>query len=305
MRINDKQMFSLDALPKIRGEYRLDFPLNKSNWFQVGGRADVLFKPADAEDLIYFFQNIDNSIPITILGVGSNIIIRDAGIEGVVIKLGRKFTDIKRNGTEITVGAACLNHNFANFCADNGLTGLEFLIGIPGSIGGGIAMNAGSYGSEFKDFLKQVKAVDYSGNIHIIPKQDMGFKYRGNNKQKLIFLEATFELSHNEPDAIRARMAEITKKREETQPIRERTGGSTFANPPGCSAWKLIDEAGLRGFKIGGALMSEKHCNFMINDGTATAGDLENLGDYIRQKVSNTKGISLEWEIKRIGRKTN
>jgi UDP-N-acetylmuramate dehydrogenase len=302
-----------DVLPKIRGEYRFNFPLNKSNWFNVGGPAEVLFKPADEEDLVHFFRNIeldhDPLEPqITVLGVGSNVIIRDNGIDGVVIKLGRSFTNIKREGNTVSVGASCLNHNFAHFCADNGLAGMEFIIGIPGSIGGGVAMNAGAYGSEFQDHFKHVKAVDYDGNIHIIKKEDMGFKYRGHDlaiKRNLVFIEATFELFQDDPEAIRARMNEIIRKREETQPVREKTGGSTFRNPESAhiSAWKLIDEAGFRGFKMGGASISEKHCNFMINDGTATAADLEALGNYVQKKICLSTGIFLEWEIKRIGRK--
>ena len=295
----------IDTLPKARGEYRFNFPLNKTNWFNVGGPAEVLFKPKDAEDLIYFLQNKPQDIDITIFGVGSNIIIRDGGLDGVVVRLGRAFTNIELlEKNVVKVGAACLNYNLAKFCADNGLSGLEFLIGIPGSIGGGVAMNAGAYGSEFKDFIQQVKAVDYDGNIHIFSNQDMGFVYRGNSlKEELIFLEAIFKLSYDDHDKISARMQEISRKREETQPIKEKTTGSTFANPPGSSSWRLIDEAGFRGFKVGGASMSEKHCNFMINDGTATAADLENLGEYVRENVYSKTGILLEWEVKRIGKK--
>jgi UDP-N-acetylmuramate dehydrogenase len=295
----------IDTLPQVRGEYRFNFPLHKTNWFNVGGPAEVLFKPKDSEDLIYFLQNKPQDIDITIFGVGSNIIIRDGGLDGVVVRLGRAFTNIELlEKNVVKVGAACLNYNLANFCADNGLTGLEFLIGIPGSIGGGVAMNAGAYGAEFKDFIKQVKAVDYDGNIHIFSNKDMGFFYRGNSlKEKMIFLEAIFELSYDDHEKISIRMGEISRKREETQPIKEKTTGSTFANPDGYSAWKLIDEAGFRGFKMGGASMSEKHCNFMINDGTATASDLEGLGEYIRKKIHFTTGILLEWEVKRIGKK--
>jgi UDP-N-acetylmuramate dehydrogenase len=295
----------IDTLPKIRGEYRFNFPLNKTNWFNVGGPAEVLFKPKDPEDLIYFLQNKPQDINITIFGVGSNIIIRDGGLDGVVLRLGRAFTNIELlEKNVVKVGTACLNYNLANFCADNCLAGLEFLIGIPGSIGGGVAMNAGAYGVEFKDVIQQVKAVDYDGNIHIFSNEEMGFFYRGNSlKEKMIFLEAIFKLSYDDRDKISARMEGISKKREETQPIKEKTTGSTFANPPGYSAWKLIDEAGFRGFKVGGASMSEKHCNFMINDGTGTAADLENLGEYVREKVYSKTGILLEWEVKRIGKK--
>ena len=308
----------VDILPKIRGEYRFNFPLSNSNWFKVGGPAEILFKPSDEDDLIDFLKNKPKDIDITVFGVGSNLIIRDGGIDGVVIKLGRAFNTIsviedelkdllksEPRGTKfIQVGAACLNHNLANFCASEALAGLEFLIGIPGSIGGGIAMNAGAYGSEFKDYIKRVKAVDYDGNIHIFDKEDMGFVYRGNSlKKDMIFLEAIFELSHDDPKKIFARMEEITKKREQTQPVKEKTTGSTFANPIGYSAWKLIDEAGFRGFKMGGASISEKHCNFMINDGTAKAKDLEDLGEHIRKEVYSSRGILLEWEVKRIGKK--
>jgi UDP-N-acetylmuramate dehydrogenase len=292
-------------LPKVRGEYRENFPLHKSNWFNVGGPAEILFKPADLEDLVDFLRKFpENDRDVSILGLGSNILIRDGGIDGVVIKLGRFFADIQfADNGDLLVGAACINRNLVTFCLENGLTGLEFLVGIPGSVGGGIAMNAGCYGSEFKDVIQSVKAVDRSGNIHILTNEDMGFIYRGHSRsEQLFFVEARFALSVASREEIKARVESITKKREESQPLREKTGGSSFRNPPEKYAWRLIDDAGLRGFRIGGAQISEKHCNFLINLEDATASDLESLGEYAREKVFLATGQLLEWEIKRIGK---
>ena len=298
-------MSLVDSLPKVRGEYRYNFPLNKANWFNVGGLAEVLFKPKDIEDLISFMNDRPRDIDITVLGVGSNVIIRDGGIDGVILKLGRAFAGAEIfDGNFVRAGSSCLNYNLAHLCAENSLSGLEFLVGIPGSIGGGIAMNAGAYGFEFKDFLVEVKAVDMQGKMHILSNKDFGFIYRGNSlKKQMIFTEAVFELKNGNKDDILEKMSVINKKRENTQPIYDKTTGSTFANPEGYAAWKLIDDAGLRGFKIGGASMSTKHCNFMINDGTATARDLEDLGEYVRKKVYMNSAITLEWEVKRIGKK--
>lgn len=296
-------MSLLKRLPHVRGTYRENAELSKTNWFRVGGPAEVLYRPADLEDLVEFLKAKPFDIDVTILGVGSNVIIRDGGIKGVVLKFGREFAQIENlGGNEFKVGSAMLNFNFAQFCLENSLTGAEFLVGIPGSIGGGIAMNAGAYGSEFKDIVTSITALDHSGNLHIIKLEDIGFAYRSNSlPDDLIYVSANIKLSNGNYEAIKEKMDHITKTRAETQPIKERTSGSTFANPTGHKAWELIDKVGLRGYNIGGAQMSEKHCNFMINTGEATAEDLENLGNFVIDKVYKETGVKLHWEIKRIG----
>lgn len=291
-------------LPEVEGEYRFDFNLAPTTWFKVGGKAEVYYKPKDEKDLSYFLQNIDKNIPINIVGNCSNIIIRDRGIDGVVIKLARGFADIDLQDNEIHVGAGALNSSVAHFAALNGRSGIEFLIGIPGTIGGGIRMNAGAYGTEFKDVLDRFYAMDRSGEIHEYKTKDIDFTYRKCPlPEDLIFLKAVFNTSENKPELIKERMKEINQKRSESQPIKEKTSGSTFANPEGESAWKLIDSVGLRGHKIGDAIFSEKHCNFMINLGNAKASDLEELGELAIKRVFEEKGIKLRWEIKRIGKK--
>lgn len=288
-------------LPQVRGQYRFDAPLAKTTWFQVGGNADVLFKPADAQDLADFLKV--NTLPVTVLGVGSNLIIRDGGIEGVVVKLGRGFTQAEIQGNEIETGAALLDVHLARFAADAGRAGLEFFSGIPGTIGGALAMNAGAYGRETKDCLLRAEAVTREGEIITLSLADMQYTYRHfGGPEGLIFTRAWFATSEDKPDAIHARIAEIQKSREATQPIREKTGGSTFKNPEGHKAWQLVDQAGCRGHKVGDAQMSALHANFMINTGAASAADLEKLGEEVRQRVAQQSGISLEWEIKRIGR---
>lgn len=292
-------------LPEVRGEYKLDYNLSHLTWFKVGGPAKILFKPKDIDDLCHFLSNYKGDLPIHILGAGSNTIIRDGGYEGVVIKLGRNFTEIDiLDGNKIRIGAGCLNFNAANFCMQNSIKGFEFLIGIPGTIGGGIAMNAGSYGTEFKDILEEVTCIDKDGNKHIIKCADFGFGYRHNSlKEEMIFVDATFHFEKGNMEEIKTRMNEITSERQKTQPINQKTGGSTFANPEGHSAWKLVDDAGLRGHQIGGAQFSPLHCNFMINTGEASAKDLEDLGELARSKILAKSGIDLKWEIKRIGTK--
>jgi UDP-N-acetylmuramate dehydrogenase len=291
-------------LPKVKGKYKFDYSLAHLNWFKVGGKADILFKPEDKEDLSYFLQEKDKNIEVMILGAGSNIIIRDGGVAGVVVKLGRLFTFIEEmKDGNLSVGAGCLNYNLAKFAAAKSIAGFEFLVGIPGTIGGGIAMNAGAYGSEFKDLVIYVEAIDFSGKFHKFSCEEIGFAYRKNSLPKdLIFTRVIFRAAAGESDKIQAQMDEINKNRAETQPITEKTGGSTFANPSGYKAWELIDGAGLRGYSIGGASMSKKHCNFMINDGAATATDMENLGEYVRKEVKKKSGIELKWEIKCVGR---
>jgi UDP-N-acetylmuramate dehydrogenase len=291
-------------LPNVRGTYRFDAPLNTTNWFGVGGPADVLFKPADAEDLAHFLREKPRDIPVTILGVGSNLIVRDGGIEGVVIRLGRGFTDAHVDGDVIEAGAALLDVHLARFAAEQGRAGLEFMVGIPGTVGGALAMNGGAYGCETKDVLIKAEAVTRAGEIITLSVDEMHYSYRHyGGPADLIFTRAWFRTTADSPEAIHARLVEIQSKRESTQPIRERTGGSTFKNPDGYKAWELIDRAGCRGFTIGGAQMSELHCNFMINTGSATAADLEALGEEVIARVKAATGVTLEWEIKRIGRK--
>lgn len=289
-------------LPQVRGAYRFDAPLAKTTWFQVGGNADVLFKPADAQDLADFLKA--NHLPVTVLGVGSNLIIRDGGIEGVVIKLGRGFTQAELRDGEVEAGAALLDVHLARWAADHGRAGLEFFAGIPGTIGGALAMNAGAYGRETNDCLIRAEAVTPDGTIVMLELDEMQYSYRHyGGPEGLIFTRAWFATSDDTPEAIHARIGEIQKSREATQPIREKTGGSTFKNPEGQKAWQLVDGAGCRGFKVGDAQMSELHANFMINTGAATAADLEALGEEVRQRVAKQSGVTLEWEIKRLGRR--
>jgi len=292
-------MSLLDKLPKVEGAYRENANLGKMCWFQVGGSADVLFKPKDAQDLAYFMANKPKDIPYFIFGVGSNVIIRDEGFRGVAIRLGRGFTNIECDGSVITAGAGALDLNVAHFSAQSSVAGLEFLSGIPGTIGGALAMNAGAYGTEIKDVLISAKAVTQAGEIIELPNADFGFQYRSNAlDNSLIFTEATFQGLKGNQANIEEEIAKIQSARESTQPIRSRTGGSTFTNPDGHKAWQLIDEAGCRGLQIGGAQVSEKHCNFFINTGNATAQDLENLIKEVQSRVLKTSGVELKAEIR-------
>lgn len=296
-------MSLINFLPKIRGTYRANADLSKTNWFRVGGPAEVLYKPADDSDLAFFLSNTPLDINITVLGVGSNIIIRDGGIAGVVIKLGKGFTDITLEEDYIIAGAGVLDYNLALFAKENSICGLEFFSGIPGTIGGALAMNAGAYGTETKDVLISAEAIDRNGKKHILQNKDFGFKYRKNSlPNDFIFTKAYFKAEKGDKNTIEAKIKEIREKRESTQPINLRTGGSTFANHEGYKAWELIDKAGCRGMRIGDAVISEKHCNFMVNEGSAKASDLETLGEEIKRKVKETSGIDLSWEIKRIGK---
>lgn len=290
-------------LPKVRGTYRNNFLLSSVTWFGVGGKADILFKPADIDDLIYFIKNKPKDLPCFVLGVGSNLLVRDGGISGVVIRLGKGFTEISHNESELIVGAGALDLNVSIYAAEHGIAGLEFLSGIPGVMGAAVAMNAGAYGKEIADVLIKVEAVDESGNIHLIKNEDCGFVYRGNSlNKKLIFTKAYLKTENGNKEEIFARIANIQKQREETQPIRSKTSGSTFKNPSNLKAWELIDEAGCRGLKVGDAQMSEKHCNFLINTGNASAKDIEDLCEMVHQKVLKTSGINLELEIKIVGK---
>ncbi len=291
-------------LPEIRGQYRFDSPLAANTWFGVGGPADVVFRPADVEDLSHFLKNKPKNMPVVTLGVCSNVIIRDGGFRGCVIRLGRGFTDIRCKGDKVVVGAGALDSNTARMAAEHGIGGLEFLVGVPGTIGGALAMNAGAYGTEIKDVLVSAKAVDGNGNIIELSNSDFGFSYRKNSlPDDYIYVEAMLKGSIGEKEAILEKMKAISEARETTQPVRTRTGGSTFKNPEGSKAWQLVDEAGMRGYTIGGAQVSEKHCNFLINIGDATAADIEGLGEEVIAAVKEKSGIELHWEIKRIGEK--
>ena len=298
----------LDRLPPVRGKLEASVALAPFTWFRVGGPAEVLFQPADEADLADFLRLCPSDIPILAVGVGSNLIVRDGGVPGVVIRLSpRGFGQISTDGLQITAGAACLDASVAKKAAEAGIAGLEFYRGVPGTIGGALRMNAGCYESETKDVLVSCVAYDRAGQRHEFSCADMGFTYRHTSAPAdLIFVSATFQGTADDPAEILARMDAITQKREQSQPIRDKTGGSTFKNPDpvqsgGRKSWQVIDAAGLRGYQIGGAQMSEKHCNFMINTGTATAKDLEALGEHVIQQVKATQGVDLHWEIKRIG----
>jgi len=297
----------IDRLPSVRGKLSANVELAPYTWFRVGGPAEVLFIPKDEADLAHFLSSTPDDIPVQILGVASNVIIRDGGIKGVVIRLGPAFAKIEINDELIYAGAAALDNKVAKAAAKAGLSGLEFYAGIPGSIGGALRMNAGCYGSETRDVLVELVALDRTGRRQIMSLAEMGYAYRHSDAPlDLTFTQAVFKGRKDDPAEITARMDAITKRREESQPIREKTGGSTFKNPDqklsgGRGAWQVIDAAGGRGLTIGGAQMSEKHCNFMINTGTATAADLEALGETIRDKVKASQGVDLKWEIKRLG----
>lgn len=295
-------------LGPTRGKLIENASLAPFTWFRVGGSAQALFIPDDLEALCEFLAATDPSVPVTTLGAASNVIVRDGGVPGVVLRLGPSFGRIAIDGGLVKAGAAALDKKVALSAADAGVAGLEFLSGVPGAIGGAVRMNAGCYGAETKDALASARAVDRSGRIFVAPPADLGHSYRTSlAPADWIFVEATFEGRADQPAAIHARIDAIRAKREESQPIREKTGGSTFKNPdpPGTPdqrrAWALIDAAGGRGLRVGGAQMSDKHCNFMINAGDATAADLEALGEEVRRRVRETSGVDLHWEIKRLG----
>ena len=293
----------IDRLPPVRGRLTADAPLAPVTWFRVGGPAEVMFRPADAEDLAEFLTKRPPEVPVTVIGVASNLLVRDGGVEGVVVRLGRGFAAIEINGLRVTTGAAVLDLNAAIACRAAGVGGLEFLSGIPGTMGGALRMNAGAYGREIKDVLESAVALDRAGARHELSLAEMGLGYRHCGvPDDWIFVGATLRGAEADRDAIQQRMAEIQSEREASQPIRARTGGSTFANPPGHKAWELIDRAGCRGLTRGGAMVSGKHTNFLINTGSATAADIEGLGEEIRRRVFEKFGVMLEWEIRRIGR---
>jgi UDP-N-acetylmuramate dehydrogenase len=300
-----------ERLPQVAGRIALDAPLAPYTWLRVGGPADVLFLPKDEADLAEFLKALDPGVPVLALGVGSNTLVRDGGLEGVVIRLGRAFADIATEGLRVTAGAAALDAQVAKAAGEAGIAGLEFYTGVPGTIGGAVVMNAGCYGQETKDVLVSARVMDRAGEVHILTNADLAFRYRHSAVQDsdLIVLGATYEGRPDDPAMLRTRMAEITARREASQPIREKTGGSTFRNPEGRSAWKLVDEAGWRGklFKAeggkgGGAMFSPQHANFLINPGEASAADLEGLGEAVRADVRTKLGVELNWEVKRVGR---
>ncbi len=290
-------------MPQLRGQLLANQSLAELTWFRVGGPAQVLFMPEDEADLSYFLVHLSADIPAIVIGLGSNLIVRDGGVPGVVIRLGRGFNEIAvEEGARIRAGAAVPDVKVARAAQEAGIAGLAFLRGIPGGIGGVLRMNGGAYGRETKDALLAARAVDRQGRVHVLTNRDMHYTYRHcGAPEDFIFTQATFQGTPGDRAAIAAEMDKITESREATQPIKSRTGGSTFKNPPGHKAWQLIDAAGCRGLKIGGAQVSEMHCNFLINLGGATAADIETLGETVRQRVKEISGIDLEWEIKRIG----
>jgi UDP-N-acetylmuramate dehydrogenase len=292
----------IDRLPNVRGRLIEGAPLAKLTWFRVGGPAEVLFRPADADDLAQFLSVTPKDIAITVLGVGSNLLVRDGGVPGVVIRLGEPFAKLEVQDREIVAGAGISNLKLANAARDAGMAGFEFLSGIPGSLGGSLRMNAGAYGAEIADVTVSVEALDRNGARHTFAGIEMGFSYRHSSVAgDLIFVSASLHGRTGNPVAIGERMTRIQTEREETQPVKTPTGGSTFVNPQGLKAWQLIDAAGCRGLTRGGAMVSEKHTNFLVNTGDATAADIEGLGEEVRRRVFAHSGITLEWEIRRIG----
>jgi UDP-N-acetylmuramate dehydrogenase len=289
-------------MPKLRGRLLPNQSLAELTWFRVGGPAQIVFMPEDESDLGYFLANLSPEIPVTVIGLGSNLIVRDGGVPGVVVRLGRGFNEVKVDGTRVRAGAAVPDVKVARAAQEAGIAGLAFMRGIPGGIGGALRMNGGAYGRETKDALVEARAVDRKGSVHVLKNGDMGYTYRHCGvPADFIFTQALYQGEPGDPAAIAAAMDKITESREATQPIKSRTGGSTFKNPPGQKAWQLIDAAGCRGFEVGGAQVSELHCNFLINNGGATAADIETLGETVRERVKDNSGVELQWEIARIG----
>jgi UDP-N-acetylmuramate dehydrogenase len=290
-------------LPAVRGRLTAAAPIGRHTWFGVGGPAEILFQPADRADLAVLLAALPTSVPVTVIGGGANVLIRDGGVPGVTIRLGHGFSGIIADSGQVVAGAGALHLNIALFAAESGIAGLEFLSGVPGTLGGGLRMNAGAYGREIGDVLVSAAAFDRAGREHVADAAALGFSYRGCAADPAwVFVEARLRGAAGDRDAIAERMAAIRAAREAAQPIRARTGGSTFRNPSGDTAWRLIDAAGCRGLERGGAMVSPKHTNFLVNTGAATAADLEGLGEEVRRRVYNASGIVLEWEIRRIGR---
>jgi len=296
----------LERMPHVKGRLVEDACLSRLSWFRTGGNAELLFEPADEGDLVTVLRHLPSSVPITVIGVGSNLLVRDSGVDGLVIRLGRGFSEISMRGNVVSAGAGAMDVHVAKAAAKEGLTGLEFLVGVPGTIGGAVRMNAGAYGREIKDVLKHAHAVDRYGHIVELQPEDFDYSYRHSAlDESMIVLKASFNATIGDEADILERMREISSSRAESQPLGTRTGGSTFKNPDGMHAWKLIDAAGCRGMRIGDAQVSEKHCNFLINHGGATAAELEALGEKVRSAVKDNSGIELEWEIRRIGSPTD
>jgi UDP-N-acetylmuramate dehydrogenase len=290
------------TMPKLRGRLVANQSLKELTWFRVGGAAQLLFMPEDEADLRYFLADLPADIAVTVIGLGSNLIVRDGGVPGVVIRLGRGFNETAVEGLRIRAGTAVPDVKVARAAQEAGIAGLSFLRGIPGAIGGALRMNGGAYGRETKDVLIEARAVDRQGRIHALSNADLRFSYRHcGAPDDYIFTQALFAGERGDPAAIAAEMEKITQSREATQPVKSRTGGSTFKNPPGHKAWQLIDAAGCRGLRVGEAQVSELHCNFLINLGNATAADIETLGETVRGQVMDHSGVALDWEIKRIG----
>jgi UDP-N-acetylmuramate dehydrogenase len=289
-------------MPALRGRLLANQPLAEFTWFRVGGPAQALFMPEDEADLCYFLSNLADGIEVTVVGLGSNLIVRDGGVPGVAVRLGRGFNAIAAENLNVRAGAAAPDVRVARAAQEAGIAGLSFMRGIPGGIGGALRMNGGAYGRETKDALVEARAVDRRGRTHVLTNANMGFSYRHcGAPDDFIFTQALFAGQRGDPAVIAAEMEKITESREATQPIKSRTGGSTFKNPPGQKAWQLIDAAGCRGLRIGDAQVSEMHCNFLINLGNATAANIETLGETVRARVREKSGVELEWEIKRIG----
>jgi len=300
--MNAKATTGAFDLPALKGRVEAQAPLGPLTWFRVGGPADYLVKPADAADLAQFLAALPEEVPLTVIGAASNLIIRDGGIQGVVIRLARGFSAVTVEGDGIICGAAALDATVAEHAAAAGLGGLEFLSGIPGSIGGAVTMNAGAYGSDIKACLDWVEIVTRQGELLRLTAEQVHLSYRHSQLPPgSIVTRARLRATPGDQRLIAARMAEIRESRTKTQPVRARTGGSTFANPPGQKAWELVDAAGCRGLTRGGAQVSELHCNFLLNTGDATAADLEGLGEEVRRRVLAATGVTLDWEIKRIG----
>jgi UDP-N-acetylmuramate dehydrogenase len=291
------------GLPQLRGRLLANQPLAEFTWFRVGGPAQALFMPEDESDLAYLLANLPREIPVTVIGLGSNLIVRDGGVQGVVIRLGRGFNQIKaEEGHRVRAGTAAPDQRVAKASLDAATAGLAFLRGIPGAVGGALRMNGGAYGRETKDILIEARGVDRAGNVRVYANAAMGFTYRHCDvPDDVVFTEALFQGEPGDPALIGAEMDKITQARETTQPVKSRTGGSTFKNPDDHKAWQLIDAAGCRGLIVGGAQVAHLHCNFLINTGDATAADIEALGEEVRRRVKEHSGVTLEWEIKRIG----
>ncbi len=307
MMANSRTADWVERLPPVRGRYVFDVDLSRTVWFRAGGRADVVFRPADIDDLAHFLAARPAGLPVTAVGLGSNLLVRDGGVEGVVVRLRQGFRDmtVRWDGARalVEVGAGALDMTIARQCRDQGVDGLSFLSGIPGTIGGALRMNAGAYGHEMADVVVEARALDGAGVMHAMAPAAMGLSYRRSAvPEDWIFVSALLAGRRGEPAEIARHMDVIAAQREASQPIRARTGGSTFTNPAARAAWELVDEAGCRGLVRGGARISEQHCNFIVNEGDATASDIEGLGEEVRRRVEEKTGLSLDWEIRRIGR---